>query len=1039
MAASKNQSCKCYSTNETKNYFLVPNSSLLESSTKLHNRSIDCLGAKRGPQSKHSSIRGSKSYHDLVLDETKPSAKKKGGTTKFAATVNERFLRIFKKSIREPFNTVKSRKSILDCDLTAYDLVEADSAKESDELTKCTVPPKPANLDSSLEDDQPDENRFESNFIQAKAKQKQHYYSPFKEPRQASAESNIAAPTAKPGMNSLKYNSDNYLNNKNRKDKTTKTNNDEEDRWSSAYPQAALRSQTSSTAGSVSAATSKFNSCRIAGQGMKFSKRMSILESDLSKEFLREELSEDEDLNRFDRYAQNFTELLDKRGRRTNCGKSDKLNRLNDLSNFRLFSSAGQQTNSSIPNLPDPDYDTGEEDEDDRHTLTALSRSTPDLEQTTSGLENDQRRRPTLTNTTSLFNLDSPSLKTDRPGLPPPPPLPPLPKARSQQLNSASKSSPSTGMQSSSPSSSTYSSINSNVKSILKKSNPNLVLLEHLKAADLLDRKRKEVKQLAFRNDDSPEDDKLTKRCPSVSTFKSTAAACIYQQQKKKLEDYKPKKQVHFTRSSLNDELIVEHIDNQELIEEEGIYDDILTARLKPPNDSGNEQGKNDKNDSTKEDDRPPVDKEVDDNAFESKSFLLKLNESERAYLNQSPESSTKSPDSDEHFDTADRSRVVGFSSTGNFNFSFHSHLNYKMANLIILTFAGKLNAIKELPSFWENQSSQLPKENSNFEFKKDNNSSEFDRYFANAKLKNGDSDELQSTALIKQNRKQDSSSLLRQMMQSVEQRPDKNAPQQPFSRAKQTSERNANDKSLDLLQSLTQSADLTSNLSSLTQPSSKSNTLATKSSSGNANNGFKEDNGRLFERSDNDDPQQISPSSSSSTSAYVSLYASSSFSSAGSSSSNYSTSGFNSNNENSKEPQSDASSKKISRSAILDSLINRKHNNKLLDKPFDKSLLKSATATKGEPEKKVEQESKENKVVIDVSMNESNYDSLNQSIQNEQNEHIYEELEGCRFEREINIIDNLNNNLNSVKKSIFEGASKDQIIEYLVDAKESE
>ena len=275
--------------------------------------------------------------------------------------------------------------------------------------------------------------------------------------------------------------------------------------------------------------------------------------------------------------------------------------------------------------------------------------------------------------------------------------------------------------------------------------------------------------------------------------------------------------------------------------------------------------------------------------------------------------------------------------------------------------------------------------------------------------------------------------------MHSSEQRSDKNVPQQPSSKL---SERNATDESLDLLQSLTQSADLSSNLSSLTQ--SKSPAAQSKPPSGIASNDFKVDNGGcMFDRQlqDNDDPQQLSPSSSSSTSAYVSLYASSSFSSAGSSSSNYSSSGFNSNNETGKElhSSSDGSSKKISRSAILDSLINRKHG-KLPDKPFDKSPLKSGLA-KGEPEKPadVRPEGKANKIVIDVSMNESAYDSLNQSIQNEQNEHIYEELEGCRFEREINIIDNLNNNLNSVKKSIFEGASKDQIIEYLVDAKESE
>lgn len=178
----------------------------------------------------------------------------------------------------------------------------------------------------------------------------------------------------------------------------------------------------------------------------------------------------------------------------------------------------------------------------------------------------------------------------------------------------------------------------------------------------------------------------------------------------------------------------------------------------------------------------------------------------------------------------------------------------------------------------------------------------------------------------------------------------------------------------------------------------------------------FKEDNNLFNHNQDNNDNQQMSPSSS--TSAYVSLYASSSFSSTGSSSSNYS-SGSNSNGNNS------STSNKISRSAILDTLNNRA--NRYLDKA-------NKTNKRLEKDRQSKSESKENKIVIDVSMN-GNYDSLNQS---QTNEHIYEELEGCRFEREINVIDNLNNNLNSVKKSIFEGASRDQILEYLEDAKES-
>lgn len=41
-----------------------------------------------------------------------------------SATVNERFLRFFKKSSTDPFNSIASRKSILECEVSAYDLIK---------------------------------------------------------------------------------------------------------------------------------------------------------------------------------------------------------------------------------------------------------------------------------------------------------------------------------------------------------------------------------------------------------------------------------------------------------------------------------------------------------------------------------------------------------------------------------------------------------------------------------------------------------------------------------------------------------------------------------------------------------------------------------------------------------------------------------------------------------------------------------------------------------------------------------------------------
>lgn len=602
-ACCPSKNCNClnhyhqqFLNDKASNYFLIPtatpNSSLLDSSTKLHNKSTDCMisNNKKGQQIKHSSIRGSKSHHNLNLDQTTEQLntvtnlnKKKG--TKLASTVNERFLKIFKKSIKEPFSgSKKSRKSILDCDLTAYDLVEEDDdSKENDDVNdklniqKLTPSTLATNLiDSSLDDE--DEDRFENNFIQAKFKQKQHYYSPASTFKQQTNESVDSMDGQQDKVNKTKTNKQtdstahqNLVDRKNQNVMTTKsTNKTEVERWnlSSFKP--------SNTSAFTQKCTSKFNSCRIAGQGIKFNRRMSILKSDLSKQFPREEeLSEDEDKNRFDRYAQNFKQL-------------DKIEKMNSTM-------ISKSTNlNSIPNLPDPDYD----EDDDRHTL---SRSTSDLDQTIGNEQRSTKKSTIFKNTTSLYNLNNSSSFKNSSLIHPP--LPPLPKIRSQQL--LTKTNCAQKIQSSSPSSSTYSSfnssINSNVKSILKKSNPNLVLFENpsqlqskpttkSSQTELFDSssvmlKRKDSK-LSFFNDAIIEEDKMNKRClmnKSVSTFKSLNI-------NKKLEDYKPKK-VHF-RSSFNDELIVEHIDNQELNEDEQIYDDILTTRLKQPqlNDSSEEE-----------------------------------------------------------------------------------------------------------------------------------------------------------------------------------------------------------------------------------------------------------------------------------------------------------------------------------------------------------------------------------------------------------------------------------------------------------------
>ena len=655
---TQNQSCKCYSTNDNKNYYLIqqqqqPNSSLLESSSKLHNKSTDCMTVlNNNKKTKHSSIRGSKSQFNLNENSGNQLVVNKKKSTKFAATVNERFLRIFKKSVKEPFNTVKQRKSILDCDLTAYDLLE--SSKENEELISCNNKNnnvnkncknnnKIINSECIIKEEEEEEendgqqqlkNQFDNNFKQAKAKQKQHTYLPFKDQQ-------------------------------NNKDNQQHKNKDEEDdRWINySTPTSTFASSNSrqkSLKHHYQNTQTKYNSCsRIAGQGMQLfnNKRVSILDSDLSKDNLKEELSEEEDLNRFSKYAENFDQL--DKTEKVNCKlNDDKINKLDN--NFRLFSKSSisnLNNNNSIPNLPDPDYDDENEDDEDHNTLTMFSRSTPDLDQAIDSLENEKRKRlSTFTNTTSLYNINNLGNNNNYSSPISPPPLPPLPKrtlpTSATVNNNVQKK---VNAQSSSPTSSTYSSfnssINSNVKSILKKSNPNLILLEHLKTVDLLDKKRKKEK---YNNDNPLEEKTKSTRFSStsklLSTFKSNK---IINCQSKNEEFNKPKKQVHF-RSSFNDELIIEHINNnQELLneEDEQIYDDILTTRLKQTNENIKEIRNSDE--ESEEIEKKNKQEEIignkDDNGFESKNFLKfdkNLNNLDtfdrKDYSNQSTENSIK-------------------------------------------------------------------------------------------------------------------------------------------------------------------------------------------------------------------------------------------------------------------------------------------------------------------------------------------------------------------------------------------------------------
>ncbi|KAK4336956.1 hypothetical protein RND71_043528 [Anisodus tanguticus] len=291
----------------------------------------------------------------------------------------------------------KSRKSILDLDLTAYDLVEEPEQ---------TVNEKSNNLNNSFEDE---EDHFENMFLQAKAKQIQHLYKPTNE----------------------------------------KTDSKKDDTWLANEKKnlSCLRNN------------KKFNSCRIAGQGMQLFGKTSLSNIEESKNFFKEENSEEEDLNRFDKYAKNF----------------DQLDKTERFINKNIFSSQ-----NSIPNVPAPDYDLDEEQ--DKSVINIFSRSTSDLDQ----VKEEENLKKTFSNSTKIFVKSDNSLRIknqDRLSLPPPPP-PPLPNLNKKFIKTNDTNS---------PTSSTYSSFNlsinnSNVKSILKKSNSNLILIDN---SDLIERKVK--------------------------------------------------------------------------------------------------------------------------------------------------------------------------------------------------------------------------------------------------------------------------------------------------------------------------------------------------------------------------------------------------------------------------------------------------------------------------------------------------------------------------------------------------------------------
>lgn len=66
----------------------------------------------------------SRLHHGTVNGKSMKSSSTRSHRTVSFATVNERFLKVLKRSVKNPSGSVVSRRSILECDLTAYDLVE---------------------------------------------------------------------------------------------------------------------------------------------------------------------------------------------------------------------------------------------------------------------------------------------------------------------------------------------------------------------------------------------------------------------------------------------------------------------------------------------------------------------------------------------------------------------------------------------------------------------------------------------------------------------------------------------------------------------------------------------------------------------------------------------------------------------------------------------------------------------------------------------------------------------------------------------------
>ena len=67
---------------------------------------------------------GLKSCRSSTTLSSSPFTLKSRSKDPSSATVNERFLRFFKKSSLDPYNSIASRKSILECDVSAYDLIK---------------------------------------------------------------------------------------------------------------------------------------------------------------------------------------------------------------------------------------------------------------------------------------------------------------------------------------------------------------------------------------------------------------------------------------------------------------------------------------------------------------------------------------------------------------------------------------------------------------------------------------------------------------------------------------------------------------------------------------------------------------------------------------------------------------------------------------------------------------------------------------------------------------------------------------------------